>query len=235
MRAFTSISKIGIMLLWSIFCIIIATIVYVFTLFKKKIPVYLAGHMWAPVTLRIMGAKLKIEGAENCEPGKHYVIISNHSSYLDIPILFRALPVNIHFIGKKELRRVPFLGWYMNISGMIFIDRRNAKKAKASIESATNMVRKGHNVVIFPEGTTTVDLEIGAFKKGAFVMAKESESPILPVRIIGSNLVWPADSSTNIRPNNVTIRIGKAIEYSEFADKDLRTNMAETREIIRNL
>ncbi len=188
--------------------------------------------MWAPICLRIMGARLKIEGLENIEKGKHYVIMANHSSYLDIPVLFKSMPFNIHFVGKKELKKVPFLGWYMAISGMIFIDRSNAKKAKKSIEDAIKLVKKGFNVVIFPEGTTSETGEIAAFKKGGFVMAKDSESPILPIRIQNTSIVWPSDNNLKLKSHEVVVKIGKPVPFEEYNQKGLRENMTDFREII---
>ena len=190
--------------------------------------------MWAPVFLFIMGCRLKIEGLDNIEKDKHYVIMANHCSYLDIAILFKVMPFNIHFIGKKELKKVPFLGWYMAISGMIFIDRSNPIKARKSIDDAVRLVKKGFNVVIFPEGTTSETGEIAAFKKGGFVMARESKSPILPVRIFDSNIVWPTNPY-KLKPHKVVVKIGESLEHSDYAHKNIRENMVDIREVIVSL
>lgn len=188
--------------------------------------------MWAPVALLIMGVKLKVEGLEYLQRGQHYVIMANHSSYSDIPLLFHSLPFNIHFVGKKELKKVPFLGWYMAISGMIFIDRSNPKKGKESIEKAIDLVKDGFNVVIFPEGTTSTNGEIAAFKKGGFVMARESETPILPIRIIGSNIVWPSDSLKTLVSHEVIVKIGEPLDHEEYSKDTVKSNMVAIRELI---
>lgn len=191
--------------------------------------------MWAPLALFIMGARLRIEGLDNIKKGQHYVIMANHTSYLDIPVLFRALPMTIHFIGKKELKKVPMLGWYMALSGMIFIDRENAKKARLSILKATKLVRQGYNVVIFPEGTTSETGKIAPFKKGGFVLAQGSQAPILPVRIKGSGIVWPSTSMMNLKSHEVVIQIGKPVPYEEYKDLPLTVNMKEMWDIINRL
>ena len=115
------------MILWTILCISTSLVVLLVT-FSRKMPLVMARTIWSPGILFIAGGKTKINGLENIEKTKTYIVMANHSSYLDIPTLFRILPLNLHFIAKKELKKVPFLGWYMMATGMIFINRGNNKE-----------------------------------------------------------------------------------------------------------
>lgn len=218
MRAIWSSIKLIILILWSLFSILCALIVIAFT-FNRKIPVIMARKLWAPPAIFIVGGRIqKPEGIENINKKVDYLVMANHSSYLDIPMLFRSLPINLYFIGKKELKKVPFLGWYMKLCGMIFIDRQNPKKARQSLADAVTLIKKGGNVVIFPEGTTSSDGKLAPFKKGGFVMAHDCQNPILPVKIEGTFDVWPSDSNMSLKRGKVKIKVGEPIPYEDYKD-----------------
>lgn len=168
--------------LWSILLISSSLIVLLVT-FKRSLPVAMARLHWSPGILWICGIQLKVEGLDHIDPNQPYVFVSNHQSYLDIPVLFRALPVNLHFVAKKELKKIPFLGWYMIATGMIFIDRSDRKKSIASLEKAARLIHQGKNVLMFPEGTRSRDGKVAGFKKGPFMLACQAEVPVLPVGI----------------------------------------------------
>lgn len=168
--------------------------------------------------LILMGSRIKVSGRENIDSDKNYLIFSNHCSYADIPVLFNSLPLYIRFIGKNELKKIPFLGIYMRISGMIFIDRSKPRKAKASLEDAAKLLHTGKNVVIFPEGTTIEDGKIAPFKRGCHTLATLGEKDILPVRIRGTLSIWPISSNLKMKNGRIQVIIGKAISYEEIKD-----------------
>jgi 1-acyl-sn-glycerol-3-phosphate acyltransferase len=221
-------------ILWSFFSIVMATIGYVFT-WSPRIPIFLAKHLWSRIMLFLLGARVKIIGRENIVKGQHYLIVSNHTSYSDIPTLFRTLPIYIRFIGKVELRKIPFLGFYMRLAGMIFLDRSNPIKARKSINEAAIIAKTGMNIVIFPEGTTIPGDKIEKFKKGTWILAKEAESTILPIRIRGTHKVWPTQSNLKIRGGKITVSIGKPIPYADYQNKSTSEFLTDTREIIEKL
>ena len=165
MLAVLSILKLILILSWSMVAILIATVTYLFT-WSPRIPVFLAKHLWSRIMLFLLGARIKVYGKENLRKGEHYLVMANHTSYADIPTLFRALPLYLRFIGKDELRSVPFLGFYMKLAGMIFINRKNAREGRETIMSAAHTAKSGKNVVIFPEGTTIEGDQIAPFKRG---------------------------------------------------------------------
>jgi 1-acyl-sn-glycerol-3-phosphate acyltransferase len=234
MLAVFSILKLILILLWSFICIVIATIVYLFS-FSKKAAIFLAKYLWSKPFLMLIGAHVKVNGEENIEKGENYLIVSNHCSYAVIPTLFRSMPLLLNFIGKAELRKVPFLGFYMKMSGMIFIDRSNPRNSMESINDAAMLTKSGKNVVIFPEGTTSETGEIGRFKRGGVELAKAAEATILPVHIDGTCRIWPSTTNLKMRNGSITVTIGKPIPFDSYQDKAVRDFCDELREVIVNL
>ena len=234
MRKVLSIFKLILLLLWSIICIAIAFVAYLLT-WSKSVIIFLAKHLWAGPALFLMGARIKVSGKENIEHGKAYLIMANHASYADIPTLFYAIPLYLRFIGKKELQKVPFLGWYMIIAGMIFIDRSNARKANQSLEKAAALANSGKNIVIFPEGTTIETGEIAPFKRGCYNLAQKAALDILPVRIKGTLELWSPSKVTKIRGGRVSVRIGEPIKNEDYRRMDAVQFLNECKDRIEKL
>ena len=195
----------------------------------------MARNYWAPVILWNFQATKKVKGLEHLDPRQPYIVMANHSSFLDIPILFRSLPFYLFFIAKKELKRLPFLGWFMMAAKMIFIDRKNRNKAKESIRQAGVLIKNGQNVVIFPEGTASRDGEIGPFKKGGFHLALQSEVPILPIRIEGTGTIWPRGKFLSLKKGEVKVIIGAPIHYEDYKDMEVGKFAESVRETIISL
>lgn len=234
MTAFFSIIRLFLLGIWSLFCILFAGLAYFLT-FQKSTMLFLAKRLWARPALIILGARVKVSGLENLTRDEHYLIMANHASYSDIPTLFRVLPFYLHFIAKIELKKVPLLGWYMAKSGMIFIERNNKLKSVESINDAAKLIKTGKSVVIFPEGTSGNNGEISVFKKGGFHLAKASESTILPIRIKGSQHVWPSHQNLKIKGGKVEVIIGQPIKYEEYASIALDEFVLHVRDTIINL
>lgn len=209
-------------LLWTALLITLSMIALVLT-FNQKVPVMMARTMWAPGILWFCGVKLEVSGLEHINPHESYIFVSNHLSFLDIPVLFRVIPINLHFVAKKEIKRMPFVGWYMWATGMIFIDRQNREKAVHSLKRAGRLIKKGKNVIMFPEGTRSKDGQVSEFKKGPFVLASESDLSVVPVAISGAEKVVPP-FSLKLNPGVVYVDLGvprkkgDSISLKEFVD-----------------
>ena len=124
--------------------------------------------------------------------------------------MYMSLDRPIFFIAKKEIKQIPFLGWYMTIAGMIFLDRSNHENAMRSMRNAGNEIKKGKNIISFPEGTRSKTNQIGLFKRGSFIIAKEGNIPIVPVAIKGSNQINPS-GTLMLRKGTIKTKIGKPI------------------------
>lgn len=215
---------------WTFALMLIAPLFIPFTL-NRQFPLFVARTVFSPGLLWIAGIKLSVKGKENVPLNRPVIFVANHCSHLDIGTLCRSLPVNLHFIGKKELAWVPIVGWYMWVAGHIFIDRSNKKKAIKSLETAAQKIRSGKSVVMYPEGTRSKDGSLGSFKKGAFHLAVQSGVAIVPISIKGTHNVWPANSN-KITPGNVSVEIGKPIESKNYSKETLNDFIAVTRTVL---
>lgn len=205
-----SFSRYLFMVIWTVFCISLS-LVLMLILFNRNIPVKMARTFWSTGILKLSGVRsISIEGLENIDSTKTYVVASNHLSYLDIPLLFNTLPFNLYFVAKKQLKVVPFLGWYMMLTGMFFIDSKNKSKTRESLNSIGRRIKEGKSILIFPEGTRSKTGNLGDFKKGAFILAENSGVDILPVKITGTDKIWNVKHG-RLKPGNVTIQILKSL------------------------
>jgi 1-acyl-sn-glycerol-3-phosphate acyltransferase len=132
--------------------------------------------IWARLVLRSLGVDVTVCGAERCPAGAA-VYAANHTSALDIPILFGFLPVDFRIIHKRSLYLVPVLGQYLYVSGHIGIHRGSAFRARKGLEVAAERVRGGTSVVVFPEGTRSPEGDLGVFKRSSFLPALEAGAP----------------------------------------------------------
>lgn len=166
------------------------------------------------------------------EPSKIYV--SNHSSHFDPPALALSSQVPLYFIAKKELARVPFLGWYIYLSGMIFVDRKNKAKAQESIRKAGEKVKNGKNIISFAEGTRSKTGELMLFKKGAFRMAQAHQIDIVPVGIYGARDVLPSGEWL-IKSGHISVKYGEVMKYEDYKNHSLEEFAAECKKQVAEL
>jgi 1-acyl-sn-glycerol-3-phosphate acyltransferase len=140
-----------------------------------------------------------------------YVVMSNHQSYYDIPVLFSVLGGKLRMVGKQELGRVPIFGRAMTEAGFILVDRSNTERAVASLKRANAILARGCSVYIAPEGTRRSDGKLGPLKKGGFALALATSAPILPVGLWGTANIQ-APKTFRSRPGEaVHVVIGKPI------------------------
>jgi len=149
----------------------------------KRETVYPWAEFGARNWLRLSGARVRVTGRELLNPKQAYVFISNHRSYLDTATLFLHTGRRIGLLAKKELLKVPILGYGMGFVNVMAIDRSNRERALETMEAATNRIKRGISFGVFAEGTRAKPGELLPFKKGAFYMAIEAGVPIVPVAI----------------------------------------------------
>lgn len=176
--------------------------------------------MWAPVLLWAGGARLKVEGLENVPTDRALMFACNHQSTIDMPAFSMAMPYNFRFVSKKALKYVPFMGFYLSMAGVVFVDRKNHSAAVQSLDQATLHLKAGTSIVMFAEGSRSESQEVMPFKKGPFALAIGAGVPVIPVTIEGSGKLMPKNS-WKITPGVITIHFGKPIDSTQFAgDKD---------------
>src|SRR5262249_46145121 len=153
------------------------------------------AQQWMAFNLWFSRVHVKVSGLERLDPKKQYIFMSNHRSGADIVAIAKALwDYQIRFVAKKELLRVPVFGWGLWALRNIIIDRRNHVQAVRSYAVAGQRIRRGISVVVFPEGTRGEGRELLPFKKGGFVLAIETGTPIAPIAVVGTEAVMPKRS-----------------------------------------
>jgi 1-acyl-sn-glycerol-3-phosphate acyltransferase len=145
--------------------------------------------------LRWSGMKVNLRGRESLDPDQSYVFISNHRSYLDTATLFAFVGRRIGMISKKEVLKVPILGYGMGYVNVMAIDRSNRERAIKTMQAATERLRSGISFGVFAEGTRALPGELLQFKKGAFYMAAQAGVPIVPVAIKNTDLLMGKGTS----------------------------------------
>ncbi|TAL68341.1 MAG: 1-acyl-sn-glycerol-3-phosphate acyltransferase [Bacteroidetes bacterium] len=185
---------------------------------RKKELFYKHARNWGEKLLSICRVNVEVIGTENILPGSAYIYVSNHSSLFDIPVLLAMIPDNIRIMYKRELEKIPFLGWALISSPFISINRSDPRDAMAGLEEAIKSVREDVSVVIFPEGTRSKDGTLGVFKRGAFVLASRSGKKIIPVSIVGTNKILPT-KSFDFTHGHVKMIIGKPLSITQPIDR----------------
>ena len=188
-------------------------------------------YIFSPGILAISLVRVKARGLDNVleQPA---IYASNHASQLDIPIICTRINRPMFFIGKVELKKIPVLGQYMKIVGMIFVDRKNRERAMASMRTAIQDIQGGKSIAAFPEGTRTKTGELLPFKKGVFTIAKEGRIPIVPIAVIGSSKAL-ASGSFSMRPASVELRILPALKDDAFFNMSIEEMANHTRSLIQ--
>ncbi|HEY7318714.1 MAG TPA: 1-acylglycerol-3-phosphate O-acyltransferase [Candidatus Binatia bacterium] len=141
---------------------------------------------WARLSLRLARLEITVAGLERLDPARPYVFMPNHSSFLDVLLVFAFIPHNFRSIAKKEMFSMPLFGLTVKCSGQIPLDRESPRKALQSIKQATELLKRGVSIVVFPEGTRSPDGKIHQFKTTLFVLPIRTRTPVVPVLIEGT-------------------------------------------------
>jgi 1-acyl-sn-glycerol-3-phosphate acyltransferase len=184
------------------------------------------ARLWARMILMICRVRLKVSGNLKLRGNVPCVFFANHQSHVDIPVMLAALPVPFRFAAKKELFRIPFLGWHLRRSGHVAVDRRNPHAAVKSFRGASQKLRAGTSLMFFPEGATSLDGRIKPFKRGGFVLAEQSHADVVPVTIRGSRTVL-TPRTYHVRGGPVEVTLGNPVSSTGREMQDLMSLVRE--------
>jgi len=176
--------------------------------------------------------RVTVEGAENAEPGKSVVVVCNHQGLYDIFLVYGWLKLDLKWVMKAELRKIPGVGIGCEKAGHIFVDRSNPEQARQAVTDALDRVGNGVGLLFFAEGTRSRDGKLLPFKKGAFRVATDQNLPILPVTVIGTREIQKPGSIL-IFPGKIRMVIHPAIELGGGDEAgDILGLMNQTRDAI---
>jgi len=208
------------------------TLSLIFSLFDSTGKLsHFCSQWWSRINLKISRTKVEVSGEENVIKDGSQIFASNHQSIYDILMLSGYLPVQFRWLAKKELFRIPFMGWHMSRVGYIKIDRSNMRQAALSFRKAAEKIKSGVSVVIFPEGTRSTDGRLQPFKSGLFSLALHAGVPIVPVSISGSKDIV-RKGSFRVNRGKIRMVIGKPIDVSKYQKKGKTKLMQKVREAI---
>lgn len=175
---------------------------------------------WSQDLLRILQVSCTVHNPQQVaiQPGQNTIIMSNHTSLFDIPLLFTAFPANsIRMLAKKELFRIPLFGRAMKISGFPAVDRKDTRQALRDLEVVKQQMEQGIIPWIAPEGTRSRDGSLGGFKKGGFMLALQTGATIIPVGIRGAAGIIPPDTFQLHSGQQVSVHIQAPIHATDYS------------------
>tara|TARA_B100001964_G_scaffold6406_1_gene7022 strand:- start:1836 stop:2558 length:723 start_codon:yes stop_codon:yes gene_type:complete len=187
--------------------------------------------LWSRLICRWNGIKVEVSGKENILVDQPQIFIANHQGYYDIFTLAGYLTVQLRWVSKAVLFRVPFMGWAMRAAGYIPVERNNRKQSYQAFLNTLEAIKEGSSVVIFPEGTRSEDGSIGVFKKGSQLLAQRAKVPMVPVAIIGTRDIIRKGSML-FHPGTVRIIISPCIALEEKDAKKGDEILQEIRNMI---
>ncbi|MBS0001416.1 MAG: 1-acyl-sn-glycerol-3-phosphate acyltransferase [Cyclobacteriaceae bacterium] len=192
------------------------------------------GIAWARLNGILTPILVRVRGRENIRKGQSYVIVANHQSMYDIFVLYGWMGMDIKWVMKKEVRKMPGVGFGSVALGHIIIDRSSIKTTLETIEKAKDKIKGGTSVVFFPEGSRSRTEEMLPFKKGAYRFAFDLNLPILPVTINGTRKILPP-GTLDIRPGRAEIYIHPPVDIKKFGVENIAGLMEHTRETIQSV
>ena len=193
----------------------------------------LMARGWGRLFIFFSGARVTIEGLENVDRSRSYVCVCNHLSNLDAPYHLGLMPVGVRFLAKKELYKIPLFGSTLRAIGMVETDRRahTPEALRVLNERVAYVISIKRSLMIYPEGTRSRDGELHAFKKGAFLIAVQSQMPLLPIAIAGTNKVWPHGENW-WRGGRTKMVFHPPIETAGLGDTAIEPLLEQTRRVI---
>ena len=223
------------LILWplaAILTLLFSTLAVIFSvLVSPRFASRVVASTWGRLLAWLTPVIVSIEGGENAQKERSYVAVCNHQSMVDILVVYGWLKLDLKWVMKQELRKVPGIGIGCEKVGHIFIDRKNPKHARRAIEEALERLGDGIGILFFAEGTRSLDGRLLPFKKGAFRTAVEQQLPVLPVTLIGTRDIMPPKSLKPF-PGRVRMVIHPAIETDGMSPAQMEDLMNRTKKMI---
>jgi 1-acyl-sn-glycerol-3-phosphate acyltransferase len=207
-------------LIWAVLAVPAALVIFPWTLITRDTKLLVKVGFWITrAGLPLVGVRVVVRGMERLPRGAS-IVMANHSSNLDPPALIPILPGRVVIYLKDSLMRIPVLGYAMRLAGFIPVRRDGTvESAKAASDAAQRALEQGSCLVLFPEGTRSLDGSLLPFKKGPFYLAMESGAPVMPVSIAGTTALLPKGGK-RLKSGTITVTFHERVRPADFADKD---------------
>src|SRR3954468_23090771 len=215
----------------SIYTVVLGTLSLLSSVFDNRgYFAHWCARTWSRLILLTTGVRVEAIGLERLEPRATYVFVSNHQSIYDIPVLFWSLPHQLRIIAKESLGNIPVIGWHLQRTGHMLVDRSKPDRAKI-FGWAARLTKNGLSLILFPEGTRSIDGRVGKFKAGTFFLALDANLRVVPLSIVGSRHVMLKGRLTAY-PGRVKLLVHPPIDTTGLSSKDARQFAERVRQII---
>lgn len=188
---------------------------------------------WAEKVIKASGSNVIVEGQENIPKESGILFVSNHQGNFDIPVHMAYVNTPKGFVAKKSIEKFPIVNRYMKLMNCLFIDRDNMRDSAKVIIEGVKLIKQGHNLVIFPEGTRAKGYEMGEFKDGAFRLATKANAPIVPVSINDTYRIMEANDD-KIKGRTVRLFIHEPIETKDLTKEEIQELPHKVKKIIED-
>jgi 1-acyl-sn-glycerol-3-phosphate acyltransferase len=172
--------------------------------------------------------RVEVAGRERIRPDGTYVMVANHQSLLDILVLFRLFR-HFKWVSKVENFRVPFIGWNMTLNRYVRLRRGDPASIRRMMEACERTLAQGNSLMMFPEGTRSLDGRLRPFKHGAFTLAQRMRVPLLPIVLEGTGNALPKRGFVLQGRHAIRIRVLEEIPHEAFADTPVEKLAEEVR------
>ena len=204
---------------WGVSLLVLGPFILIYTFVTRDVgPLYRVGTSFAYFGVRMAGVKVETRGLDELSR-RNYIFMSNHVSNLDPPVFIPRLPGRCSVLVKSELFRIPILGTAMKMAELVPVERSNREAAIESVRAAAEVMQHGLNMVIFPEGTRSIDGCLLPFKKGPFHLAMETGIPVVPVTILGTAECWPKGTWA-MKPGTATLIFHSPVDPAGFPHRE---------------
>ena len=202
---------------------------------EKARPIsFFALNLWATLFNIFTGVRYSVEGLEHIDKNAAYIYVSNHTSFLDVPALMLFIPGQFRPLGKKELKKIPVLGWIISVV-CILVDRSDQKSRLKSFNELTALIKRKVSILIFPEGSMNRETALlRPFYDGAFRIAIETQAPLLPMVIINAGNLFPPGTA-RIKPGKIKVRFGTPLSTKGLTLQDIPIIKERTHQVMLDL
>jgi 1-acyl-sn-glycerol-3-phosphate acyltransferase len=177
------------------------------------------AQVWSRMLLAVGFVRCKVTGAGKLDPSASYVLVSNHSSYMDTPAIVSSIPLQFRFLAKKGLFSIPFLGWHLGRAGHIPVQRDDPRASVKTMSEAARIVhQRCVSLLLFPEGGRSLK-DMRRFKEGAAYIAIKAGVPVVPIGIVNARVVLPMHHWV-VRPGVIEINVGEPIPTEGMTARD---------------
>ncbi len=192
------------------------------------------ARLWSWLILKTIVSPVRVTGLDRIDTSKPAVYASNHISALDIPVLYVHLPFQFRIMAKKELFRYPFMGWHLKRSGQVPIDRDNAISSVRALNRASEGLKAGMPLVVFPEGGRSANGQVQPFMPGAFYVAIKAQCDVVPIALVGTYEMLPMNTY-HIKSRPLEMVVGEPISTAGYTTRQINQLAVRVQQAIEDL